>query len=168
MTNDKVISHKTSSSFAFELNKNLSYFIYIMDRKLQFVMSSPDVLPRSDIFFKAESGSTFLYLKAIRHEKLNLASNPCEPDPDYSMADCIEKSIITKAGCQPHRGRVSVEGLPVCNNESMLSQYDDVFFEMVDLSRKELFDISNCIMPCSFMEYKVSFSKHLFHRTLLR
>ena len=162
MTNDKAISHKTSSSFAFELNKKLSYFIYITDKKLQFVSSSPDVLPRSDIFFKAESGSTFLYLKAIRHEKLNLPNRPCEPDPDYSIADCIEESIIIKAGCQPHRGKVSVEGLPVCNNVSMLSKYDEDFYEMVDLSRKELFDVSNCILPCSFMEYKVSFRIQAF------
>ena len=157
MTNDKAISHKTSSSFAFELNKKLSYFIYITDKKLQFVMSSPDVLPRSDIFFKAESGSTFLYLKAIRHEKLNLASNPCEPDPDYSMADCIEKSIITKAGCQPHWRRVTVDEMPVCDNVSMILQYDEEFWKYIDLSRRELFGESKCRLPCSFMEYKVSY-----------
>ena len=154
---DNVITTNWDSTLDWiELNSSISYFVYIMDKRLQFVTANPIIVPRSKLTLKQAAGSVSVYLQAIRHEKLNLPSNPCEPDPDYSMADCIEESIITKAGCQPHRGKVSVEGLPVCNNKSMLSQYDEEFFEMVDLSRKELFDISNCIMPCSFMEYKVS------------
>ena len=157
ITNDKVISHTTSSSLTFLLNSNLSYYIYIMDKKLQFVMSSPDVLPRSYLVFKAESGSKYVYLKAIRHEKLNLPSNPCEPDPEYSMADCIQKGIITKAGCQPHWRRVTVDEMPVCDNVSMILRYDEEFWKYIDLSRRELFGESKCRLPCSFMEYKVSY-----------
>ena len=157
ITNDKVISHTTSSSLTFLLNSNLSYYIYIMDKKFQFVMSSPDVLPRSYLVFKAESGSKYVYLKAVRHEKLNLASNPCGPDPEYSMADCIQKSIITKAGCQPHWRRVTVDEIPVCDNVSMILRYDEEFWKYIDLSRRELFGESKCRLPCSFMEYKVSY-----------
>ena len=155
ITNDKVLSHKTSSSFTFLLNSNLSYYIYIMDKKFQFVMSSPDVLPRSYLVFKAERVSKYLYLKAIRHEKLNLASKPCEPDPGYSMADCIQKSIITKAGCQPHWRRVTIDVMPVCDNVSMISRYDEEFWKYIDLSRRELLGELKCRLPCSFMEYKV-------------
>ena len=58
----------------------------------------------------------YVSFQAIRHEKLNRPEKPCEPSPDYSFANCVEKSLATEVGCQPYWRRFEIEGLPVCND----------------------------------------------------
>ena len=67
---------------------------------MEFITGSSIIIPRSMIL-KHNAGENFLYLKAIRHEKLNRPDKPCEPSPEYKLASCLEKSVVARAGCQP-------------------------------------------------------------------
>ena len=62
-------------------------------------------------------------LKVIRHEKLNTVDNPCNPSPDYNFANCVERSVVAKVGCQPPWRRFTMQGVPQCDNWSQLSSY---------------------------------------------
>ena len=152
--NDTVMSNNKFSTASFVLNKNISYLIYFMDRKLQFITGSPDVIPRS--LWISKLGITNLYLKVIRHEKLNRPIKPCDPSPEYDLGTCLERSLITRAGCQPPWRRVTVEEYPICDDWTMMDSYDTEFWNFYNSDRKTLFKNSDCLMPCSFMEYKVN------------
>ena len=96
-------------------------------------------------------------LQAIRHEKIDLPHSPCEKFPDYNFGECVERSIMLKAGCQTAWSRVNPEGVPVCDNSSLLEKYSNIYWEAVDMDRHKLLEYTNCLMPCTFMEYEVSF-----------
>ena len=156
INNETLITYDYSTAHIFELNNNISYLIYIMDKKLEFITGSPVIIPRSMIILKQKAGETFLYLKAIRHEKLNRPDKPCEPSPEYNLASCLERSVIARAGCQPPWQRFTVEGQPTCDNMSLLNQFGEEYKKFYNMERHELFKETNCLMPCIFMEYKVS------------
>ena len=146
----------TTNTLVLNNDNNISYLIYIMDKKLEFVTGSPVIIPRSMIILKHKAGETFLYLKAIRHEKLNRPDKPCEPSPEYNLASCLEKSVISRAGCQPPWRRFIVEGLSPCDNMSMLNKFGEEYMSFYNMEKHKLFVETKCEMPCTFMEYKVS------------
>ena len=115
------------------------------------------------------------FLQAIKHEKLDRPDNLCNHDSSYSFADCVQKvsnklslvctnysknpiyqSIMVKAGCQPPWRLVSVQNLPLCDNLNMLLQYNSIFVRLVYYGRNKLIEATKCLMPCTYMEYKVS------------
>ena len=61
------------------------------------------------------------------------------------------------AGCQPPMGRVKVDGLPLCDNMTMLKNHADNTWYTTEYGREWLINSTKCLMPCSFMEYKVKF-----------
>ena len=63
---------------------------------------------------------------------------------------------MLKAGCQTPWSRVNVEGVPVCDNSSLLEKYSNTYWKAVDMDRYKLLEYTNCRMPCTFMEYEVS------------
>ena len=138
-----------------ELNKSLKYMILITDPKLQLYTASPDVVARSLLTIDENTKINF-YLRVTRHEKLNQPHNPCEPSPEYNFAQCVEKAIMSRAGCQPHWRRFTIEGLPDCDNSSMLTRYSEDYWKICDLYRQEIINLTGCHLPCSFLEYKVS------------
>ena len=155
--NGTVISNDIWSTFSFKMNSDLSYLIYIMDESLQFITGSPNIVPRSVLsWIRKGNGNNILYLKVIRHEKLNRPDRPCDPSPDYSWAKCLDRSLMTRAGCQPPWRRVSVENVPVCDNKTLLDSYETEYWNYYNMDKKRLFKETNCLMSCSFMEYKVS------------
>ena len=84
--------------------------------------------------------------------------NPCEPSTEYNFARCVETKIMTEAGCQPPWRRFSVEGRPSCNNFTLLAKnfgatYRKYYIDITD--REGIIAETGCLMPCSFMEYKV-------------
>ena len=137
-------------------NSSISYTVYIMDTKLQFVTANPNIVPRSLHTLQRNSGLTNLYVKAIRHEKLNFPDKPCEPSPEYNFAHCIEESVVDTVGCQPPWTRFSSLGQPQCDNWTLLQQYGERINHLHDMDRNDLFEATNCLMPCTFMEYKES------------
>ena len=158
INNETVITYDYLTSHTFELNNtnNVSYLIYIMDKKMEFITGSPVIIPRSMIILKHNAGENFLYLKAIRHEKLNRPDKPCESSPEYNFASCLEKSVIARAGCQPPWKRFTVDGQPTCDNMSLLNQFGEEYTTFYNMERHQLYEETNCLMPCIFMEYKVS------------
>ena len=62
---------------------------------------------------------------------------------------------MRKTGCQPPWRSVSVEGLPLCDNRTMLLKYGDNYIYAVNYGKNALLERTKCMMPCSFMEYKV-------------
>ena len=81
-------------------------------------------------------------------------------NPDYDFAFCVKKSIEIKAGCKPYWNQFNkvndeVE-LPICENTSMLNWYSNINMEFQEMPRDELVKASNCLMPCSDLEYMVS------------
>ena len=96
-------------------------------------------------------------VQVIRHEKLNRPDNPCDPDPDYNFGHCVDKSIMRKIGCQPPWRRVNIDGLPICDNSTMLHKYDYSYWWAVDLGIDKLKEVTKCLIPCFFTEYKVPY-----------
>ena len=135
-------------------DSNISYFIYIMDERLQFVTANPNIIPRSKLTIKENAGQIFLFFKAIRHEKLNKPDRPCEPSVDHNFAQCLEKSVVDKIGCQPPWRRFIVMEQPVCDNWTLLLRYGDEISNLYNMDRIDLYEATNCLMPCTFMEYK--------------
>ena len=95
-------------------------------------------------------------MQAVRHENINRAQSPCEEDPQYNFAHCIEKSVAIKAGCQPHWNKFNVSEVPFCLNASMLKKYSDVSNSFSKMYKKELLEKTKCLIPCTFTEYKVT------------
>ena len=145
-----------NATIKLELNRNISYTVTVVDKQLSFMSHSPDAVPAQDISLKQNAGKTWVYFKVIKHEKLNQQRRPCEPSPTYVFVKCIEESIITKAGCQPPWWRFPVEGIPLCNSQRLLDKYDKEYSPFHDTDSNQLFKATNCLMPCSFLEYKVS------------
>ena len=59
-------------------------------------------------------------LKLVRHNNLDIASKPCNPDPLYSFTRCIKSSLSREVGCRLHWDRWTHQGLPTCHQ---LEQY---------------------------------------------
>ena len=88
---------------------------------------------------------------------LNQPHNPCEPSLDYNFAKCVETKIMTDAGCQPPWRRFHMEALPLCDNFTLLNEhFFGAYWKRYIADRKTIIDETKCLMPCSYMEYKVS------------
>ena len=72
------------------------------------------------------------------------------------LGNCIEKSTVTKVGCQPPWYRFKVQGAPFCENASMFKAYSTENYKTAWMYRRQLMEATKCLMPCSFMEYQVS------------
>ena len=66
---------------------------------------------------------------------------------------------MDRAGCQPPWSRVDVKYLPLCSNSSMLDKHSSEYYAVLELGLHALGRRTKCVMPCTFMEYKVSYSK---------
>ena len=154
-----MIGHRYHSSFKLSLNNNLSYEIAITDPKLHFMSANPATISKVVVMLEKKSKTSKVNLMAIRHEKLNNPANPCEESLDYNAGDCIERSFMKMAGCQPPWRKLNVVGLPLCDNNKKLNKYSSVRLQTWEMTRGELFMKTKCLMPCSFMEYKVKIPK---------
>ena len=91
------------------------------------------------------------------HKKRNSAHRPCEPDPNYNYGECLHQSIMKKAGCQPHWRLFSVQGLPTCSTKSLANKYDGAYWKLaVTMDSDDVSQATNCLTPCTYLEYKVS------------
>ena len=92
--------------------------------------------------------------------KLNQPKSPCVEDPNYNFAHCVEGIIAFRAGCKPYWNKLPVNDgveLPICKNVSMLYQYGIIYTKLQEMTINDIVKASGCLMPCSFMEYTVSF-----------
>ena len=92
----------------------------------------------------------------ILHKKLNQAHRPCKSSLNYNYGQCIDQSIITKAGCQPHWRLFTVDGVTTCDNVSMVNKYQRIIGNIsLNMDRDEIFEATKCLVPCTYFEYKV-------------
>ena len=70
---------------------------------------------------------------------------------------------MRQAGCQPPWRRFDVEELPLCDNWTMLDKYSEENLNIKDtMTKEDIIETTMCLMPCTFMEYRVSqFMKYL-------
>ena len=62
---------------------------------------------------------------------------------------------MKRVGCQPPWRKFSVEGLPLCDNWTLLEIYGNESSRInTDITRETLIRKTKCLPPCSFMEYK--------------
>ena len=96
--------------------------------------------------------------EAIKHVKLSQPSAPCTPAPGYSLTRCVERSVMARAGCQPPWTRSPGGGdLPVCDNMVSLKKYQEEFKRNIyNNDRNGIIKATKCLVPCSFIEYKVT------------
>lgn len=66
---------------------------------------------------------------------------------------------MAQVGCQPPFSRFEVKGLRLCDNWTLLKRYNEEVVRLYPDTRSNIIGSSKCLMPCSFMEYKVS-NKH--------
>ena len=90
-------------SILFNLNKSLNYNWWI--HSLDFFMLTWNPLTLPTIQEQLEYGKLldshrYLYLRAVRQERLNRVEQPCNPEPGYSFSSCIKSSVSTKVGCR--------------------------------------------------------------------
>ena len=62
---------------------------------------------------------------------------------------------MLNVGCQPPWRRFSVEGLPICDNSNLLTQFGQQYNRITQMVKNELIEETKCLVPCTFMEYKV-------------
>ena len=62
---------------------------------------------------------------------------------------------MLNVGCQPPWRRFSVEGLPICDNSNLLTQFGQEYNRITQMVKNELIEETKCLVPCTFMEYKV-------------
>ena len=66
---------------------------------------------------------------------------------------------MAQVGCQPPFSRFEVKGLRLCDNWTLLKRYNEEVVRFYPDTKSNIIGSSKCLMPCSFMEYKVS-NKH--------
>ena len=66
---------------------------------------------------------------------------------------------MSRAGCQPPKTLFPKTGLPICANMTLLEKYRIEFRKVLGMYRGDLLVATDCRMPCSYMEYKVSETK---------
>ena len=62
---------------------------------------------------------------------------------------------MRNVGCQPPWRRFTVDELPVCDSLALLNLYAYEYERIASMVRSEILEDTNCLIPCTFMEYKV-------------
>ena len=89
------------------------------------------------------------------YENINLPNSQCEASNEYNFGECVEASLISKAGCQSYWSRFNLD-LPLCDNDSLMEKNSYEYWAAMHLGKNELINQTECLMPCTFMEYKVT------------
>ena len=131
--------------------------------KSAFPLINPATVPRSQISLINPEPRTVIhiFLKAIKHQKMNRPSHPCEESEDYSLADCINQGMARQIGCQAFWSNFS--GIPVCQDWGRLKKYIKAY-ENATLYLHGTFDKHGCLDPCTYIEYQVKRFNETFKR----
>ena len=62
---------------------------------------------------------------------------------------------MKKVGCQSFWNKYDMKGIDICKNEKM-KLYTAERGRLGMMYREELIAVTNCLMPCTYMEYDVS------------
>ena len=62
---------------------------------------------------------------------------------------------MRNVGCQPPWRRFTLDILPECDTLELLNKYANEYERIASMVRNEIFEDTRCLIPCTFMEYKV-------------
>ena len=62
---------------------------------------------------------------------------------------------MRNVGCQPPWRRFTVDELPECDSLALLNKFAYEYERIASMVRSEILEDTNCLIPCTFMEYKV-------------
>ena len=62
---------------------------------------------------------------------------------------------MRNAECQPPWRRLDIVGLPQCDNMQLLNKFGKEYERISGMVRSKMIKETQCLMPCTFMEYKV-------------
>ena len=99
-----------------------------------------------------------MWSQAIEHQRMNRPNRPCEESEDYNLADCINRGMAQRVGCQAFWSNFS--GIPICPDMGSLMEYIRAY---EDLMYYNTFDKHGCPDPCTYIEYQVSISIQTFY-----
>ena len=102
-----------------------------------------------------------MWSQAIEHQRMNRPNRPCEESEDYNLADCINRGMAQRVGCQAFWSNFS--GIPICPDMGSLMEYIRAY---EDLMYYNTFDKHGCPDPCTYIEYQVSISIQTLFFTL--
>ena len=88
--------------------------------------------------------------------KLNTDGSPCEPSPDYVFDSCVKDNIAKEVGCKPFWISRNISALGNCTQRSELTRFLRRVRWSAGMDDKTLFDSFGCLMPCSYIDYKLA------------
>ena len=167
---DGVIGLHESDTLTLLLEPDNQYYVTFYDRNFLLRSDNPEIVQKNGITID-EKAWAFIYLKvrikgflifyfydlslkAIRHQKMNTESNPCEADLSYSYQDCIIQKLISNNPCKPYWLK-NIYHERVCANVSDMSKYFVELQKLKNMNDETIFKTYKCKKPCTFMEYKV-------------
>ena len=68
----------------------------------------------------------------------------------------MEEYVVRKVGCQPPWRKFDFTGIPVCDSWQLLDMYGQKSAIMAETEGGKVTKETKCLLPCSFMEYKVN------------
>ena len=81
------------------LNTNLTFIVFIHDPEYFIYSSNPQALPMAMTIIQKTNIFKELRLIEREHTELNVQSDPCEEDTEYSFTVCVKTSLARMVGC---------------------------------------------------------------------
>ena len=67
----------------------------------------------------------------------------------------MEEYVVRKTGCQPLLRRFNFTGIPECDTWDLMLNYSRRSVGISETEGGMVIEKTKCLLPCSFMEYKV-------------
>ena len=95
------------------LNHNLSYHIFVHDKRFFLSNENPLALPTVQRRFDPESSNHLFHLTLTETRKLNLPRKPCIQDSDYNFNNCVIMSLTQKVTFTCHLSHITCHLSPI-------------------------------------------------------
>ena len=91
-----------------------------------------------------------MMLDVERHEKYNRTKAPC----GHSFKVCISNFVAKDVGCRLLEDDNN-SSLTRCKTLEEIRHFETIYTSFVQMTNEELTSLTGCLVPCSFMKYKV-------------
>ena len=69
--------------------------------------------------------------------------------------------MVRQAGCQPLSRRFNFTGVSECDTWDLMQKYSKNIISISETEGGKVIEKTKCLLPCSFMEYKVIIAKKI-------
>ena len=147
-----IIFHNTGT-LTLLLNPSHKYYVSLYDRNFILHSNNPEIVPKSGFTINEKVWAP-VYVKAVRHQKMNTKRNPCETDQSYSYQNCVMQRLVSNEKCKPY-WLINIAHDRICSNVSEMQSYFIQLQSLKTMDDESIFEKYKCKKPCTFMEYKV-------------